>query len=67
MDKPQLLALQIDPMRYLFKAREFAINHVSGEMRERWQSQERGIFGDDYELEAEREEAKQPKSQRERD
>ena len=28
-DKPELLALQVDPMPYLYRARQFAVDHLA--------------------------------------
>lgn len=48
------MAIQMDPMPYLSKARAFAIEHISGKQRQYWQNQERGIFGDNYKMEFEK-------------
>ena len=31
-DQPELLALQVDPMPYLYKARQFAVDHLATNM-----------------------------------
>ena len=36
-DKAQILAVQIDPMPYLWNARKFAIEHISGKRGTYWQ------------------------------
>lgn len=41
-------------MPYLYKAREFAINNIAGQVDQQWFKQQRGIFGDDYMLEFEK-------------
>ena len=42
-------------MPYLAKAREFANEHISGKFDEQWLKQQRGIFGDDYMMDIEKE------------
>ena len=41
-------------MRYLFRAREFSMNHITNDLREKWMRQDQGIFSEDYKLDSER-------------
>lgn len=61
-EKSQILAIQVDPMPYMYRAREWSINNVAGNVDQQWLKQQKGIFGDDYMLESEREEFDQNKA-----
>ena len=39
-------------MPYLFKARQFAIDHIVNQADENWTKQEKGIFADQYDLDS---------------
>ena len=31
-DQPEMLAVQVDPMPYLYTARQFAVDHLAGKL-----------------------------------